>query len=143
MNLSIKEAFWWRETQSHASWLHTFMGLLPLPPSLLSVLLGTSSPACGSRTLLFLLSQTLPRRNFSPLVDCEAKRYLFFQSTAQGCCETIFGLQDYFLCYDSAQGGHHGQQLSPYFSSTHHLSRWFKTIPLHFFSFKGWSNDPH
>ena len=73
--VSIKETFWWRETQGR--WLAAPSS----PPRLLlSPSLSWLAPvplAYGERALLFLLNQTLPERNFFPIVGWEAKRYLF------------------------------------------------------------------
>lgn len=77
MNLSIKEAFQWRETQGHRLTAPPFYGSPPPTsfPPLCCNWHQFPSPLAG-RALFCLLSQRLPERNYFPLVGCEAKHYL-------------------------------------------------------------------
>lgn len=121
-------------SQAHRS---TLLWVSSLAFFVLTFINGISFPRHGGRASLYLRGQTLPGRNFVPLVDGVAKCYTLFPSTAQGCCGELLGLKDVFLCFDRAQGSYQGQKLSPCFFSTNSLAGGLKLF-LNIFFFIWW-----
>lgn len=117
-------------SQAHRS---TLLWVSSLAFFVLTFINGISFPRHGGRASLYLRGQTLPGRNFVPLVDGVAKCYTLFPSTAQGCCGELLGLKDVFLCFDRAQGSYQGQKLSPCFFSTNSLAGGLKLFLNIFF----------